>query len=94
MTMVRGAHVTADRLLREQLHARALAELDHPHGRIVPDRWISDPHWRCIYLHVSNRFTRDRHGLRVCVVCDFPVHLTFPEDVSGPLEIEHSEMWA
>ena len=87
MTTTHGAEYIAVRKLRDQLQAIALAEFDHPGGRIVPDRWMRDPHWRCTELHVGVRFNRDSHGLRVCPVvdCGAPVQLTFPEDVSGLL---------
>ena len=83
--MTRGS--VAVKQLRYQLHEIALAELGHPGGRVVPERWIADPHWRCTELHVGVHFNRDSRGLRVCAVidCGAPVQLTFPEDVSGPL---------
>ena len=77
----------ADRVLRDRLAAVALAESGHYRGRVVPDRWLRDPHWRCTHLHVDSGFQRDERGRRVCLIddCRSPVRLTFPEDISGPL---------
>ena len=80
-------HLIADRALRDQLDAVALAELGRPRIRAVPARWKVDPTWRCINHHVSKAFERDWQDRRVCSVdgCRAPVQLTFPEDRAGPL---------
>ena len=80
-------HLIADRALRDQLAAVALAELGRPRLRAVPARWIRDPTWRCVNLHVGGRFERDWQDRRVCLFegCGAPVQLTFPEDRTGPL---------
>ena len=82
--------LTANRVLREQLDAIALAELGRARRRAVPTRWIQDPTWRCINQHVGKAFERDWHQRRMCSLdgCGAPVQLTFPEDRAGPLETE------
>ena len=77
---------SADRALRDQLDALALAELGH-RRRAVPTRWLQDPTWRCVNQHVCKIFERDWQERRVCSLegCLAPVQLTFPEDRTGPL---------
>lgn len=48
------------------------------------DRWLDDPHWRCVSEHVSTRYLRTENGDK-CLACGGRVYLTFPEDRDGPL---------
>jgi hypothetical protein len=73
-----------DRELRAELEGIGLAEGGRMVGS-VPERWLSQPRFRCINFHVSSRFTVHRRSHRLCVFCDLPVQPTFPEDRSGPL---------
>lgn len=54
-----------------------------------PDRWYDKPHWRCINGHVSTMVIKSEALRRdACPKgqCFAPVHLTFPEDLDGPLQ--------
>jgi hypothetical protein len=52
-----------------------------------PDRWYEQPHWRCQTGHVTRMYLKKDPGGSVCLTCGETVYLTFPEDVSGPLQI-------
>lgn len=51
-----------------------------------PDRWWEAHLWRCPNGHVSSTVLRSEAlGRDACLACRAPLHLTFPEDVDGPL---------
>lgn len=75
-------------ILRQALTRIAEAEcwtLGGPWFMGRPERWWEDPTWRCQNEHVSKRYlgSEERGGL--CLACQEPVFLSFPEDVDGPL---------
>jgi len=85
----RRAELAADKALRTQLDAVAWAEVGRSRRhRAIPPRWLLDPTWRCLNLHVGKSFGRDWQDRRVCLFddCGAPVQLTFPEDRTGPLQ--------
>lgn len=56
-----------------------------------PDEWYQAGKWRCLNDHV---YTKTRLGggvyegkfrFDLCVECEVPVRLTFPDDITGPL---------
>jgi hypothetical protein len=51
-----------------------------------PDRWWEAHRYRCANDHVSAVLLRSEQlGRDGCLVCQAEVHMTFPEDVDGPL---------
>lgn len=54
-----------------------------------PERWWDNPHWRCVNDHVSTMYLKsEEHGAQCLAAnCRQPMHLTFPEDVDGPLDV-------
>lgn len=66
---------------------RAIADAEcGPRFFLWPDRWWETPHWRCENDHVSTHLLlSERLGRDACLACKGAVHLTFPEDVDGPL---------
>ena len=47
----------------------------------LPERWLEDPHWRCVNGHVSIRYLKsEEFGCDLCLGCGASVRLTFPED--------------
>jgi hypothetical protein len=72
-------------LLCEELRLRAEAERG-PKPLQLPERWMDNPHWRCINDHVSECFLKSEALQRdCCPACQAPCYLTFPEDKDGPL---------
>ena len=51
-----------------------------------PERWWEAHRWRCVNDHVSSSCFRSERKGSLCSTCFTPVVLTFPEDVSGPLD--------
>lgn len=47
----------------------------------IPDRWFEDPHWRCLNGHVSRRYLKTEEYGDLCLACQKPVRLSFPEDL-------------
>lgn len=75
-----------------QLNARLQAIAKREGGPMFmgwPDRWLDDPHWRCLGNHVSTMVLKSEMDGQVCLAggCRTPVHLTFPEDRDGPLPV-------
>lgn len=54
-----------------------------------PERWWETPHWRCVNDHVSTMYLKSEERGAQCLAagCRKPMHLTFPEDVDGPLDV-------
>ncbi len=50
-----------------------------------PDRWYEAGRWRCPNDHVSARYLKTESRGAICLACDAPVCLTFPEDIEGVL---------
>lgn len=56
-----------------------------------PDSWYETGKWRCLNEHVSTKVLlgggtfQGVHRFDLCVECGFPVRLTFPDDISGPI---------
>lgn len=51
-----------------------------------PERWYTDPHYRCLYNHVSTSCIKsEAYGYPLCPECYTQTFLTFPEDLTGPL---------
>lgn len=51
-----------------------------------PDRWYDNPHFRCLYNHVSTVYLKsEAYGYPLCPKCYTQTFLTFPEDRDGPL---------
>jgi hypothetical protein len=49
----------------------------------IPDRWFERPLWRCRAGHLSNRILKSELKGDLCLACQEPVLLTFPEDQEG-----------
>lgn len=45
-----------------------------------PERWLDDATWRCENGHVSKMFLKSEVKGDVCLACQKPIWLTFPED--------------
>ena len=71
--------------LGQRLLERAAAE-GGPMFLGKPERWFADPRWRCPNDHVSVSYLKsESRGGPLCLECEEPVFLTFPEDADGPL---------
>lgn len=46
----------------------------------LPERWLDEPRWRCLNGHVSRRYLKSEEHGDLCLACEQPVRLTFPED--------------
>jgi len=70
---------------------REMADVEIQDGAPVfmkwPDRWYEGGRWRCANDHVSTSTLKTDKGSR-CLACQTPVHMTFPEDVDGPICID------
>jgi hypothetical protein len=74
-------------VLVEELQRRADRE-DGPKEHGVPSRWWDANVRRCHNDHVSTMTLKsEKLGRNACLACRAPVHLTFPEDADGPLEL-------
>ena len=72
--------------LRRQLDALSEAERDRGSPMFInrPDAWFEAGLWRCINGHVSTRYLKSEEtGLDLCLECEKPLALTFPEDTEG-----------
>lgn len=57
----------------------------------LPARWLDTPTWRCTNGHVSKRYLKsEATSLDLCLACQEPCLLTFPEDQDGPLTTARS----
>jgi hypothetical protein len=76
------------RLMQKQLRLIANKEIAAGAEEFMgwPARWIDDWTVRCINDHVSKRVLRSSLKGNVCLKCEEPINITFPEDTDGPLE--------
>ena len=64
----------------EQEAARE-AELDEPLFMGIAERWYDRHLCRCANGHVNGMFKKsEQYGMDLCLTCNAPVRMTFPED--------------
>lgn len=71
----------------QELHRRKTAEKG-PWFLDAPERWLDAHTYRCENEHVSTRVLSSEERGYLCLACQKPVHLTFPEDMDGPLHFD------